>query len=273
MAGTLFIVATPIGNLEDITFRAVRVLGEVELIAAEDTRRTRKLLNHLTLKKKVISFNEHNSGDRVKNIVEKLSTIDIALVTDAGTPCISDPGASLVAECYAQGIKVVSVPGASSLTASMAVSGFTANEFLFLGFLARTTNVRKEILERHKTYSKPIVIFEAPHRIQSLLAVILETFGNRELAICRELTKLHEEIFRGTVKEASEFFENPRGEFVLVILGNSKGSIEKPPDIEVVKKSMEKAKIQGFSRSDAAKKVSKELGVSRRSAYRFWETE
>lgn len=270
MPRTLFVVATPIGNLEDITFRAVRVLSEVELIAAEDTRRTRKLLTHLGLKTKMISFNRHNADYRAEYILEKLNAVNVALVTDAGTPCISDPGASLVAKSYDQGIEVVSIPGASSLTASLAISGFPADEFLFLGFLPRTINARKQILEKFNSYTRPIVIFEAPHRIKSLLSAILDGWGNREVAICRELTKLHEEVFRGTINEASEFFKSPRGEFVLVISGNTDDSVKTPMDMDIVKKAMEQAKVKGLSRRDASQKVSKELGVTRRKAYGFW---
>ena len=272
MSGTLYIVATPIGNLEDITLRAVRVLSEAELIAAEDTRRTRKLLNHLGLRKKLISFNRHNAKERSTNIINRLAVHNVALVTDAGTPCISDPGATLVSEAYDKGFNVIAVPGASAITAALSVSGFFANEFLFLGFLPRMNSARREILEDFESYTRTIVIFEAPHRLKSLLSALFQTWGNREIVICRELTKLHEEVFRGTISEASDFFATPRGEFVLIVQGASNNVSHRVADLDDVKEAMQQAKELGLGRKDASQQVSRDLGVPRRQAYEFWET-
>lgn len=271
MAGTLYVVATPIGNLEDLTHRAARVLGEAALIAAEDTRQTRKLLSRLGLSTRTISYNEHNARHRTPTLLAALEEGDVALVTDAGAPGVSDPGAWLVAEAVQAGFVVVSVPGPSAVTAALAVSGFPGDAFHFLGFLPRTTKARRRALAEAYPLRATLVLFEAPHRLRAALADIAEVLGERRMAVCRELTKVHEEVFRGTVLEAIAHFEAPRGEFTLVVEGAGDQPQAAPIPAERIAEAMATARASGLSRRDAAARVSKELGVPRRAAYAVWE--
>ena len=271
MTGTLYVVATPIGNLEDLTPRAARVLAEVALIAAEDTRQTRKLLSHLGLSTRIVSYNEHNARQRTPALLDALREGDVALVTDAGAPGVSDPGAGLVAEAARAGFSVVSVPGPSAVTAALAVAGFPADSFHFLGFLPRTTKARRAALVGASSLRATLVLFEAPHRLLVTLADIADTLGDRRLAACREMTKVHEEVFRGTVREAIAYFDVPRGEFTLVIEGAGEPSPVAPAPAERIAEAMAVARASGLSRRDAAVQVSRELGVPRRTAYAAWE--
>lgn len=271
MTGTLYVVATPIGNLEDLTPRAARVLAEVALIAAEDTRQTRKLLSHLGLSTRIVSYNEHNARQRTPALLDALREGDVALVTDAGAPGVSDPGAGLVAEAARAGSSVVSVPGPSAVTAALAVAGFPADAFHFLGFLPRTTKARRAALAEASSLRATLVLFEAPHRLLVTLADIADTLGDRRLAACREMTKVHEEVFRGTVREAIAYFDVPRGEFTLVIEGSGEPSPVAPVPTERIAEAMAAARASGLSRRDAAVQVSRELGVPRRAAYAVWE--
>lgn len=271
MTGTLYVVATPIGNLEDLTPRAARVLGEVALIAAEDTRQTRKLLSHLGVPARTISYNRHNARQRTPALLDALRRGDMALVTDAGAPGVSDPGAGLVTEAARAGFSVVSVPGPSAVTTALAVAGFSADTFHFLGFLPRTMKARRAALAEASSLRATLVLFEAPHRLLPTLADIADVLGDRRLAACREMTKVHEEVFRGTVREAIAYFEAPRGEFTLVIEGAPNATFGEPPSAERIAEAMAAARASGLSRRDAAVQVSHELGVPRRAAYAAWE--
>lgn len=270
MPGTLYVVATPIGNLEDLTFRAARLLGEVPLIAAEDTRQTRKLLGRLGLRTKVVSYNQHNARARTPFLLAALETGDAALVTDAGTPGVSDPGAALAAAAAEAGVNVVAVPGPSAVTAALAVAGLPADAFHFLGFLPRAGSARRAALAEAAAYRETLVAFEAPHRLRAALADILAVLGSRRIAVCRELTKLHEEVFRGTVGEAIEHFAEPRGEFVLVVEGAGRPAQDGVADDRGIASAMAEARAEGLSRRDAASRVASALGVSRRRAYGLW---
>lgn len=216
---TLYLVATPIGNLEDITRRALRVLSEVSLIAAEDTRKTRHLLITYGVKTPLLSYHDHNKRQRLPQLLRHLERADLALVSEAGMPNISDPGFELVREVVAQGIPVVAIPGPSAITTALAVSGLPTHRFHYLGFLPRKKGERRRLLAEVAPSKDTLVTFEAPHRILASLEDILAVLGDRRLAVCRELTKLHEEVFRGTVSQAREHFGQPRGEFTLVIAG------------------------------------------------------
>jgi len=220
MAGKLYVVATPIGNLEDITLRALRVLQEVALIVAEDTRHTRKLLARYEIETPLLSFHEHSPPARLREILQRLQAGEsVALVTDAGTPGISDPGATLVKAAHEAGIPVVPIPGASAVTAALSVAGFPAQRFRFEGFPPRKEGARKRFFESFKEENAPIVLFESPHRLLKTLQAALEVLGDRPVTVCREMTKQFEEIFYGTLSEAIDHWQRhiPRGEFVIVI--------------------------------------------------------
>ena len=266
--GALYIVATPIGNLEDITIRALRVLREVELIAAEDTRTTRKLLNHYDIKTRLTSYHEHNRQVMIPILVEALETKDIALVSEAGMPGISDPGYELVLEVINSGVSVVPIPGASALTASLAVSGRSAEGVLFLGFLPRRKRERWRILEPLRAQPYTIVTFESPHRLRSSLEDVVEVLGDRDVAVCRELTKMHEEVFRGKVSQAISHFTEPRGEFTLVIGGappaNDIGDLDRARD------ELRSLKDRGVKAKEAVALVAGANNIPKRDAYRLW---
>ncbi len=274
MSGTLFVVATPIGNLEDLSPRAARALREAALIAAEDTRRTRKLLARIGARTRLLSYHRHNATQRTPALLDALREGDVALVTDAGAPGVSDPGAELAAAAAQAGFAVVSVPGPSAVTAALAVSGFPADAFHFLGFLPRTAKARRSALAEAASFAAPLVLFEAPHRLQAALADVAASLGDRRVAVCRELTKAHEEVFRGTVGEAIAHFDAPRGEFAIVVEGaarparsGSRPQGADPESAERVAEAMASARACGLSRRDAAAQVARELGVTRRAAY------
>lgn len=222
---SLYIVATPIGNMEDITLRALRVLREVGLVAAEDTRRTGRLLSAHGIRTPLTSYHEHNENAKLSFILGRLEETDVALVCNAGMPIISDPGYELVRAAAEMGISVVPVPGPSAVMAAMAVSGLPADRFLYMGFLPRRKGKRRRRLEEVATLPYTLVVFETRHRLRASLADILDILGDRPLAVCRELTKLHEEILRGQVGQAIEHFQEPRGEFTLVIGGADQGDL------------------------------------------------
>ncbi len=266
--GTLYVIATPIGNLEDITLRALRVLKEVELVAAEDTRTARRLLNHYGLKARLVSFFEANKMARLPSLIEALQQADLALLSEAGTPVISDPGRELVALAADRGFSVVVLPGASAVTTALAVSGFEANSFLFLGFLPRRAADRRKKLAVVAATHETLVIFEAPHRVKACLQDMLEAFGDRPIAVCRELTKMYEEVFRGTVSEALDHFQQPRGEFTLVLQGAPVGPVQSDPDEAA--KELRRLKDAGIKAREAVATVSQKWGLSRRQAYSLW---
>jgi 16S rRNA (cytidine1402-2'-O)-methyltransferase len=271
--GTLYVVTTPIGNLEDITLRALRVLGEVSLIAAEDTRTTRKLLTRYHLHVPLVSYNEHNSAGRTPRILEALAGGDVALVSDAGAPGVSDPGSSLVRDAAEHGHTVTPVPGPSSVTTAVSAAGLPGDAFCFLGFLPRTKKARRALLNSAATLPWTLVAFETPHRLRASLEDILASLGDRPMTVCRELTKLHEELYRGVISDALEHFQTPRGEFVLVIEGASSirgGALEtpitEPIDDNALREQLTTLKAQGVTARDAAA----QLGTPRGVVYKLW---
>uniref|UniRef100_A0A831WYK6 Ribosomal RNA small subunit methyltransferase I n=1 Tax=Thermorudis peleae TaxID=1382356 RepID=A0A831WYK6_9BACT len=267
--GTLYLVATPIGNLEDITLRALRTLREVPLIAAEDTRHARKLLAHYGIETKLVSFHERSPPARVAELMEALERHDVAVISDAGMPGISDPGLVLVREAAARGFDVVPVPGPSAVTAAVAVSGLVEDGFLFLGFLPRRASERRRQLESLAGLPFPLVLYEAPHRLRETLRDLEATLGDRPLAICRELTKLHEEVSHLTIGEALRRYEAeaPRGEFVLVV--GAPESPQLPPSEAELMALLEEQLAAGRSVSAAAREVARATGASRQAVYRL----
>lgn len=264
---TLYVVATPIGNLEDITLRALRILSEAYIIAAEDTRTTRKLLSHHGIKARLVSYNEHNMRQRTPSILHALERGDVALVSEAGMPAISDPGFELVTAVLDAGHDVVPIPGASAVLAALAVSGLPSKRFTFLGFLPRRKGERQKLLESLRDDASTLVIFESPRRLQMTLASLRDVLDDRRIAVCRELTKLHEETFRGTITEAIAHFDEPRGEFTLVV----EGSGEKAPASESdIVRELRRLKAAGASAKDATTEVAANTGIARREAYRLW---
>lgn len=267
--GILYLVSTPIGNLEDITLRALRVLQHVSLIAAEDTRTTRKLLSHYDVHTPLTSYNEHNRRAKTPRLLEALAQGDVALVSEAGTPAISDPGQHLVEAAWEAGHRVVPVPGPSVLTAALAASGLSTRRFLFLGFPPRQPGPLRKLLRPLRGAAETLVAFEAPHRLRATLAVLREELGDRRAAVCRELTKVHEEVFRGQLSEALEHFEQPRGEFTLVVEGCSEeqAPVETRADLAA---EIERLRAAGVPAREALPALSAGFGVSRRELYRLW---
>ena len=277
MAGTLYIVSTPIGNLEDITQRSLRILREVDVIACEDTRHTRKLLNHFGIDTKTISYHEHNEADRAIELCAMLSAgQSVALASDAGTPLMSDPGFRIVNSAIEKGINVVPIPGATAFVAALSASGLPSDQFLFAGFLPPRSNPRKAKLEELRGLNATLVFYEAPHRILATLRDARDVLGNRRAVVARELTKLHEEFVRGTLDELAGAFADPmkaRGEIVLMISGAA--AREEPADepqtssgtrfVELV------AQLQrdGLDEKSALKKAAREVGLKRDEAYRL----
>jgi len=267
---SLYIVATPIGNLEDLTLRALRVLREVDLIAAEDTRVTRKLLSRYEIAGRLVSYHEHNSGRRLPELLKALTSGDVALVSDAGTPGVNDPGSELVSAAAAAGFPVVPLPGASAVTTALAVSGLPVGQFVYLGFLPRKRGERTRLLRPLTNERRTLLAFEAPHRLRGALKDILDTLGDRRIAVCRELTKLHEEVFRGTVAEALEHFGEPRGELTLVIEGG-RGEPDDGAYLEASARALlVQARADGALVKDAVARAVRETGLSRRAVYRLW---
>jgi 16S rRNA (cytidine1402-2'-O)-methyltransferase len=271
LSGTLYVVATPIGNLEDITLRALRVLKEVALIAAEDTRTTRKLLSHYDIHTPLTSYHEHTSAAKEEELLEMLAGQDIALVAEAGMPGISDPGVRLIRGAIERGCRLVPVPGPSAVTTAVAVSGLPADTFLYLGFLPRNRAERQALLTSVASLPYTLVAFESPHRLLSSLADIAEVLGDRRMAICRELTKVYEEVWRGTLHQAKQHFgaAEPRGELTLVI----EGAAEEPPapwTEEQVRALLAERKAQGARAQSTVKEVAKLSRWPRRDVYQIW---
>jgi 16S rRNA (cytidine1402-2'-O)-methyltransferase len=267
--GTLYLVATPIGNLEDITLRALRTLREVDLIAAEDTRHTRKLLNHYEISTPVISYHEHNRERQKGQIFDALLKGDVALVSDAGTPGLSDPGYELIQGILDGDHTISPIPGPSAPIAALVASGLPTDTFLFLGYLPRRSNERKKVLESVSNEHRTILCFEVPHRFKQTLDELGTIFGGeRQVAICRELTKLHEEILRGTVSEIQKQLEEvePRGEFTLVIAGVS---TEVQWEEEAVRKAVSRGLQEGMRPSEIARRVAAESKWPRQDVYRI----
>ena len=270
MAGTLYLVATPIGNLGDLSPRGADTLAQVDFIAAEDTRVTVKLLNHLGLKKPMVSYHRHSGQGRSDELVARLlGGEDCALVTDAGTPAISDPGEELVAQCAQQGIPVVAIPGACAFVNALAVSGLPTGRFTFEGFLTVNKKSRRERLDSLKNEERTMIFHEAPHKLRATLEDLRETFGpDRRVALCRELTKLHEETVRTTLGEAAAYYQEntPKGEYVLVVAGcppRETAALTAEEAVEQVLRLVD----QGARLKDAAREVSAHTGLSKNELY------
>ena len=270
MAGTLYLVPTPIGNLGDISQRMAQTLAEADFIAAEDTRVSIKLLNHLGLKKPMLTYHRHNTETGGQAVLDRLlAGENCALVTDAGMPAISDPGEELVARCAQQGIPVVTIPGPCALVTALAASGQPTGRFTFEGFLAMNKKNRRAHLDALREEERTMIFYEAPHKLQATLKDLCQTFGpDRPVSLCRELTKLHEEIRRTTLGEAEEYYrENPpKGEFVLVVRG-APPKREEEATLEDGQALVEELMAQGSSQRDAVKQAAKTLGLSRNQLY------
>ncbi len=269
MSGKLYVVGTPIGNLEDFSPRAVRILSQVDFIAAEDTRVTVKLLNHFGIKKELVAYFEHNKNERGSLIIGRLlGGENCAVVSDAGMPAISDPGEDLVRAAYENGIEVESVPGPSALVTALAISGMPSGRFCFEGFLSVNKISRIKHLEEVKTERRTMIFYEAPHKLVATLEDMLSYLGDRKIALCKELTKLHETVFRTTLSAAAEYFrENtPRGEYVLIVQGAAETE-EKPMDIGQAVEIAKELMRRGMSASQAAREAAETTGVKRRDIY------
>lgn len=278
MAGMLYLCATPIGNLEDITFRVLRMLKEVDLIAAEDTRNSQKLLNHFDIHTPMTSYHEYNKYDKAEYLVGLiLDGKNIACITDAGTPGISDPGEVLVQKCYEAGIKVTSLPGPAACITALTMSGLSTRRFAFEAFLPTDKKEREEVLKEMAAETRTIVMYEAPHRLVKTLKLLSERLGDRKVTVCRELTKRHETAFQSTLEGAVAYYEanDPKGECVIVIAGRSREEIrqeekERWEDMSI-EDHMEYYISQGVDRKEAMKKVAKDRGVQKREIYNYLE--
>ena len=274
MAGKLFLFATPIGNMEDITYRVVRTLKEVDLIGAEDTRNSIKLLNHFDIKTPMTSYHEFNKYDKAKVLVQDmLQGKNIALITDAGTPGISDPGEELVRQCYEAGIEVTSLPGAAACITALTMSGQKTRRFVFEAFLPKDKKEKQQVLESLKNEVRTTIIYEAPHRLVKTLKELEKTIGNRPLTICRELTKKYEEAFQTTISEAIEYYDSkePKGEYVLVIAGKPMEEIQAEKreqwELMTIEEHVQFYMNQDMDKKTAMKMVAKDRGVSKRDIY------
>ena len=268
--GNLYVVATPIGNLEDITLRAIKTLKEVDLIAAEDTRHTLKLLNHLEITKPMISYHRHNEEIRCENLIKELKEgKNIALVSDAGTPGICDPGEEIIKKCIEEDIKVIPLPGACAMINALIASGISTKEFSFLGFLPLNKKNRKEKIEEIKNSNKTIIIYEAPHKLKNTLNDLSAILEDRKIVLARELTKIHEEYIRGTINELIEKSENLKGEIVLIIEGNKIKEENKLNNL-TLEEHFEFYKKQGLDKKEIIKKIAKDRNVSKNEIYQYF---
>ena len=274
MAGKLYLCATPIGNLEDITYRVVRTLNEVDLIGAEDTRNSIKLLNHFDIKTPMTSYHEFNKYDKAKQLVEMMKEgKNIAIITDTRTPGISDPGEEVVRQCFEAGIQVTSLPGPAACITALTMSGQKTRRFCFEAFLPKDKKEKVAVLEELKNETRTIIIYEAPHRLARTLKELRETLGNRQLTLCRELTKKYEEADKTTIDQAIEKYneKEPRGEYVLVIEGKSQEEIQEENkqkwESMTIEEHMEYYISQGNDKKSAMKLVAKDRGVSKRDIY------
>ncbi len=276
MAGRLYLCATPIGNLEDITFRAVRTLKEVDVIAAEDTRNSIKLLNHFEIKTPLTSYHEFNKYDKAKVLVNRiLGGENVALITDAGTPGISDPGEELVRQCYEAGVEVTSLPGAVACITALTLSGLSTRRFVFEAFLPNDKKEKTAILEELRSETRTIILYEAPHRLKKTITELVPILGNRKLTVVKELTKLHENVFLTTLEEALDYYQEnePRGEFVLVIEGKKLEEIKKEKEAFFQEMDVnEHMKIyldKGMDKKEAMKAVAVDRGIPKREVYKM----
>ena len=274
MSGMLYLCATPIGNLEDITYRVLRILKEADLIAAEDTRNSIKLLNHFEIKTPMTSYHEYNKYEKGRYLVEQMQEgKNIALITDAGTPGISDPGEELVAMCYEAGIPVTSLPGPAACITALTISGLPTRRFAFEAFLPSDKKERAVILEELKRETRTIILYEAPHRLVKTLEELSENLGDRKISLCRELTKKHETVFRGSLLEAVSWYKDkpPKGECVMVLEGRSREEMEQEARQQwedmPLEAHMEHYVSQGIDKKEAMKLVAKDRGISKRDVY------
>lgn len=274
--GKLYLVPTPIGNLKDITLRALEVLKDSDIIAAEDTRQTLKLLNHFEIKKPLISYHKFNEQSKGNEIIELLfEGKTVAIVSDAGTPGISDPGSVIVEKCIKKNLEFEVLPGATAITTALVYSGLDTTKFLFRGFLPRENKERKIITDQLLNSQETLIFYEAPHRLLDTLSYLLETFGNRRIAVCRELTKLYQEIFRGNLNEAIQYFvdNRPRGEFVLVLDGKKLEEIKEEKKKEWINLSIEEHILKyikdGKNKKEAIKLVAKDRELPKSEVYKF----
>lgn len=273
--GMLYLCATPIGNLEDITFRVIRTLKEVELIAAEDTRNSIKLLNHFEIKTPMTSYHEHNKVEKAKVLVDKMRAgTNIALITDAGTPGISDPGEELVRQCHEAGIQVTSLPGAAACITALTMSGQPTRRFVFEAFLPFDKKERADVLEELKNETRTIIIHEAPHHLAALIDELTGVLGgDRSVSICKELTKRYEKVWKTTLEKASQFYKSlqPRGEYVLVIAGRDRQELklekQKSWDAMSIQEHVAMYENQGIDRKEAMRMAAKDRGISKRDVY------
>lgn len=274
MSGMLYLCATPIGNLEDITYRVLRILKEADLIAAEDTRNSIKLLNHFEIKTPMTSYHEYNKYEKGRYLVEQMQEgKNIALITDAGTPGISDPGEELVAMCYEAGIPVTSLPGPAACITALTISGLPTRRFAFEAFLPSDKKERAVILEELKRETRTIILYEAPHRLVKTLEELSENLGDRKISLCRELTKKHETVFRGSLLEAVSWYKEnpPKGECVMALEGRSREEMEQEARQQwedmPLEAHMEHYMSQGIDKKEAMKLVAKDRGISKRDVY------
>lgn len=268
MAGKLYMVATPIGNLEDITLRAINVLKEVDIIAAEDTRHTLKLLNHLKISKPLISYHRHNEEIKSEELINKLlEGKNIAVVSDAGTPGISDPGEEIVKEAIKNDIDIVPIPGACAAINALIVSGLSTKEFVFLGFLPLNKKLRNNILEEIKAETKTIIIYEAPHKLKTTLENLKSILDNRQVVIAKELTKIHEKIIRGKIEDVILECENPKGEYIILIEGVQKLNEENKLNNLTIEEHYKHYEKLGFTKKEIIKKIAKDRNVDKNDIY------
>ena len=268
---SVYLVPTPIGNLEDMTFRAINILKEVEVIFSEDTRVTSLLLNHFEIKTPMTSYHEYNKVDKAKYLVnEMLNGKNIALITDAGTPGISDPGEDLVRRCYENGIEVESVPGPTAVLTALAISGMKSGRFCFEGFLSVNKQSRRIHLNEVKKEKRTMIFYEAPHKLKNTLKDMYEYFGDRNISLCRELTKIHETVMRTSLKGAIDYFEveNPRGEYVLILAGLEKEKEKQPVTLEQAVMLAKELVDKGASVNEAAKTIAAETGIKKSLIYK-----
>ena len=276
MQGKLYLCATPIGNLEDITLRVLRTLKEADLIASEDTRHSIKLLNHFDIKTPMTSYHEFNKVEKARYLVDKMREgTNVALITDAGTPGISDPGEELVRQCYEAGIEVTSLPGPAACITALTISGMATRRFAFEAFLPSDKKEKQEIFEELKKETRTIILYEAPHRLVRTLSELLENLGDRRISVCRELTKTHETVFRTTVSEALSYYETeePRGECVLVIEGKNRMEIQQEQERSweaiSIEEHMKRYLDGGTDKKEAMKLVAKDRGMKKRDVYQY----
>ncbi|MBP3255425.1 MAG: 16S rRNA (cytidine(1402)-2'-O)-methyltransferase [Clostridia bacterium] len=274
MSGNLYLVATPIGNLEDITYRAIRILKEVDLIAAEDTRQTLKLLNHYEIKKPLISYHRHNEELKVDGLIKQIKEgKNIAIVSDAGTPAICDPGEVIVKEAIKENINIIPIPGACAFVNALITSGLDTSEFVFYGFLSINKKIRKEKLKEIEKENRTIILYEAPHKIKATLEDLSKILGDRKVVIARELTKIHEEFIRGNINEIIEKYKDPKGEHIILIEGSnfdSNGEEQEALNNMTIEEHYKYYEKQGLQKNEIIKKVAKDRNVTKNEIYKLF---